>query len=124
MLRSTWKLPRMALVEFVIISYYIGISAPPSAQETQDPSMKNAVFRDVASCGFNINRRFGGTCRHHLQVRRNNTSEEKCETVANRLTTVPRAKLGGGWWTVRGPVRGQINCEMCVTQNVNNLCKY
>jgi hypothetical protein len=39
--------------------------------------MKNAVFRGVASCRFIINRRLGGTCRLHLQVRRNNASEEK-----------------------------------------------
>jgi hypothetical protein len=31
--------------------------------------MKNAVFWDVAPCGFIINRRFGGTCRLHLQGR-------------------------------------------------------
>jgi hypothetical protein len=33
---------------------------------------KNAVFWDVAPRGFIINRRFGGTCRLHLQGRRNN----------------------------------------------------
>jgi hypothetical protein len=48
-------------------------------------TMKNAVFWDVAPCGFIINRRFEGTCRLHLQDRRNNASEEKCYTVANRL---------------------------------------
>jgi hypothetical protein len=30
-------------------------------------SMKNAVLWNVAPCGFIINRRFGGTCRFHLQ---------------------------------------------------------
>jgi hypothetical protein len=49
-------------------------------------TMKNAVFRDVAPCGFIINRSFGGMCRLHLQGRRNNASEEKCYTVTNRLT--------------------------------------
>jgi hypothetical protein len=34
-------------------------------------TMKNAVFWDVAPRGFI--RRFGGTCRFHLQGRRNNT---------------------------------------------------
>jgi hypothetical protein len=29
--------------------------------------MKNAVFWDVAPCGFIINRHFGGKCRLHLQ---------------------------------------------------------
>jgi hypothetical protein len=42
-------------------------------------TMKNAVFWDV-------NRRFSGKCGLHIQVRRNNASEEKCYTVANRLT--------------------------------------
>jgi hypothetical protein len=41
-------------------------------------TMKNVVFRDVALCGFFINRRFGGTCRLHLQGGRNNASEGKC----------------------------------------------
>jgi hypothetical protein len=30
-------------------------------------TMKNAVFWDVAACGFIIRRRFGETCRLHLQ---------------------------------------------------------
>jgi hypothetical protein len=34
--------------------------------------MKTAVFRDVASCRYYIIRRFGGTYRLHLQVRRKN----------------------------------------------------
>jgi hypothetical protein len=38
-------------------------------------TMRNAVFCDVAPFGFIINRRFGGTCRFHLQGRRNNTSD-------------------------------------------------
>jgi hypothetical protein len=39
--------------------------------------MKNDVFWDVRSCRFNINRRFGGACRLHIQGRRNNESEEE-----------------------------------------------
>jgi hypothetical protein len=35
-------------------------------------TLNNAVFWDVAPCGFIINRRFGGTCHLHLQGRRNN----------------------------------------------------
>jgi hypothetical protein len=42
--------------------------------------MKNAVFWDVAPCGFNMNRRFGGACRLHLQGERNNASEESANT--------------------------------------------
>jgi hypothetical protein len=49
--------------------------------------MKNIVFWDVVPCGFNINRRFGETYPLHLQGGSNNASEEKCYTVANRLTT-------------------------------------
>jgi hypothetical protein len=30
-------------------------------------TMKNAVFWNVALCGFIMNRRFGGTCRLRLQ---------------------------------------------------------
>jgi hypothetical protein len=30
-------------------------------------SMKNAVFLDVASCRYCVNRRYGGTYRLHLQ---------------------------------------------------------
>jgi hypothetical protein len=41
-------------------------------------TMKNAVSWDVASCGFITNRCFGGTCRLHLQSKRNNASKEKC----------------------------------------------
>jgi hypothetical protein len=33
-------------------------------------TMKNAVLLDVAPNGFIINRRFGGTCRFHLQVKK------------------------------------------------------
>jgi hypothetical protein len=36
------------------------------------------VCWDVAPCGFIINRRFGGTCRLHLQSRRNNVREKEC----------------------------------------------
>jgi hypothetical protein len=32
-------------------------------------TMKNAILWDVEPCGFNINSRFGGTCRFHLQGR-------------------------------------------------------
>jgi hypothetical protein len=46
-------------------------------------TMKNAAFCKVAPRGFIINRRFGGTCRLHLQGRRNNASEEKCWVVPN-----------------------------------------
>jgi hypothetical protein len=51
-------------------------------------TMKNAVFWDVAPCGFIINRRFGGKSRLHLLGTTNDASEEKCKTVANRLTTL------------------------------------
>jgi hypothetical protein len=33
--------------------------------------MKNAVFLDVASCRYFVNRRFGGTYRLHLHCIRN-----------------------------------------------------
>jgi hypothetical protein len=55
---------------------------------TNSATLKNAAFWDVAPFGFIISRRFVGTCRFHLQGRRNNMSEEKCWTVANRLNTV------------------------------------
>jgi hypothetical protein len=45
---------------------------------SKDSSIQKAVFLDVTPCGFIINRRFGGTCRLHLQGRRNNASEEEC----------------------------------------------
>jgi hypothetical protein len=44
---------------------------------------KSAVFWAMAPWVFIINRRFGGTCRLHLQGRGNNANEEKCQTVAN-----------------------------------------
>jgi hypothetical protein len=53
-------------------------------------TVMNAVFCDVASCGFIIDRRFGIPCRLHLQSRINNAREGKCYTVINRLTTVQR----------------------------------
>jgi hypothetical protein len=37
--------------------------------------MKKAVLLDVASCGFIINRRFGGNCRPHLQSRKINAND-------------------------------------------------
>jgi hypothetical protein len=37
-------------------------------------TMNNAVFWDVAPCGFIMNRRFGRTCRLRLQDGRNNAS--------------------------------------------------
>jgi hypothetical protein len=55
--------------------------------------MKNAVFWDVTSCGFIINRRFGGSCRLHLQVRKNNASEENCYTVTNRPTNSSKTSV-------------------------------
>jgi hypothetical protein len=52
----------------------------------------------MAQCGFIINRRFGGKCRLHLQVR-NKASEESVKRVAKRLTTAQRVRTvgrGGG----------------------------
>jgi hypothetical protein len=46
----------------------------------KDLTVKNAVFWDVAPCGFIVND-IGRTCRLHLQGRRNNANEEKCLTV-------------------------------------------
>jgi hypothetical protein len=40
-------------------------------------TMKNAVFWDVAPCGYIINRHFEGTFRLLLQLRRYNVSEKK-----------------------------------------------
>jgi hypothetical protein len=37
--------------------------------------LKSVVFWDVEPCGFNINRRFGGTCCIQLQGRRNNANK-------------------------------------------------
>jgi hypothetical protein len=42
---------------------------------------KNAVFWAVAPHGFIINRRFGATCRLHLQGSRTIASEEKLEKL-------------------------------------------
>jgi hypothetical protein len=44
--------------------------------------MKNAVFRDVAPCRYCVNRRFGGTCRLHLQGIRNPRAMNQREQVA------------------------------------------
>jgi hypothetical protein len=40
--------------------------------------INNTVFWKMTPCGFIINRSFGGTCRLHLQGRRNGVREEKC----------------------------------------------
>jgi hypothetical protein len=45
-------------------------------------TMKNAVFMDVAPCGSCKNRRFGGTCRIHLQGRKER------EKIVRRLLVV------------------------------------
>jgi hypothetical protein len=57
-------------------------------------TIKNAIFLDVASCGFIINGRFGGTCRLHHQDIRNRAREEKCWTVTNKLITESKNKYG------------------------------
>jgi hypothetical protein len=48
---------------------------------------KDAVFWDVAQCRFILNRRFGVTCRLHLQCSRINAGEVKCQTAAKRLAS-------------------------------------
>jgi hypothetical protein len=44
--------------------------------------MKNAVLWDVAPCRYFVNRRFGGTCRLHLQGIRNPRAMNQNEQVA------------------------------------------
>jgi hypothetical protein len=65
-----------------IISGNVGNQADNKVYYEPSESLKNAVIWDVAPCGFIINRRFGGTCRLHLQGRANNVSGEKCYTMA------------------------------------------
>jgi hypothetical protein len=60
-------------VLIIIISTFIYVGLEVFVAE----NLKNAIFWDVAPFGFIINRRFGGTCRLHLQGRRKNTSKEK-----------------------------------------------
>jgi hypothetical protein len=56
-------------------------------------TMTNAVFWDVAPCGFTINRRFGGTCRFHLQRRRNNgATSQKTAFFRKKYENVPSLK--------------------------------
>jgi hypothetical protein len=50
--------------------------------------MKNAVFWDVAPCGLIINRRFGGTCRLHLEGKINDASKSALRTAVSLLATV------------------------------------
>jgi hypothetical protein len=64
-------------------------STSPAGKEMSHPLLKNimmenAVFWDVAPGGFIIKRRFGGTCRLHIQGISNNAREEKA--VGYRLT--------------------------------------
>jgi hypothetical protein len=49
--------------------------------------MKNTIFRDITSCSpLNVNRRFGGTYRLHLQGRQNKFSKKPAgKQVASRL---------------------------------------
>jgi hypothetical protein len=46
--------------------------------------LKNAVFWDVVTCGTLKNRRFGGTCRLHLQGRKNSAREESVSSWLTR----------------------------------------
>jgi hypothetical protein len=46
---------------------------------------KNAVFWDVASCRYFVNRRFGGTYRLHLQGIRNPQAMNQREQVNTNL---------------------------------------
>jgi hypothetical protein len=48
--------------------------------------MKNAVFWDMALCGFIINQRLEGTCPLYLQGTRNKASEENCSTLKMEAT--------------------------------------
>jgi hypothetical protein len=64
---------------------------------------QNAVVWDVASCGFIINRRFGGTCRLFLQGRKINASESVWRLLTDWLATVEEhwmRTLGSGRWAV------------------------
>jgi hypothetical protein len=51
-------------------------------------AMKNAVFWDVGSCRYFVNRRFGGTYRLHLQGRRNPRAINQRERVATRSSWI------------------------------------
>jgi hypothetical protein len=62
--------------------------------------MRNVIFCDVAPCVFIINRRFGGTCRLHLQGRRNNASEEKCLKLTDCSSEALNENLGRKSWAV------------------------
>jgi hypothetical protein len=50
--------------------------------------LKNAVFWDVALCRSRVNRRFGGTHRLHLQVRKKFATEELAWAGGCRLSRV------------------------------------
>jgi hypothetical protein len=50
-------------------------------------TMKNAVFWDMALCGFIINQRFEGTCHLYLQSTTNKESEEKCSSTLKMEAT-------------------------------------
>jgi hypothetical protein len=66
-------------------------------------NMKNAVFLDVAPCGFIINRRFGGTCRLRLQGRRNNARATSQKSILHFVTCLPLAtyEYVQNCWNVR-----------------------
>jgi hypothetical protein len=57
--------------------------------------LKNAVFWDVAPCGFNINKGFRETCLLHLQSRRNNTYEESVRRMLTDWLLFHSENLGG-----------------------------
>jgi hypothetical protein len=46
-------------------------------------NLKNAIFWDVALCGSCVNRRFGGTYRHHLHGSKN------CKLLPHTLIFLP-----------------------------------
>jgi hypothetical protein len=67
--------------------------------KTQTNGKKNAVLRDVAPIRSCQNRRFGGTCRLHLQGGKNSTASN----VSNNKQTEPQfeetLKWTGEWDT-------------------------
>jgi hypothetical protein len=61
-------------------------------------TIKNAVFWDVAPCRYCVNRRFGGTYRHHLQGIRNPRARNQREQIVAATLSLFRLYSVVGWW--------------------------
>jgi hypothetical protein len=76
----------MPTLSFELISLFFANNRKQWSVE-QQTILKNSVFRDVAPCKSCVNRRFGGTYRHHLQDQYGGTSQNTSFFIITAVRT-------------------------------------